>query len=84
MMTATMTNVVSYAASPPTTDMNGKRVAVLMHRDYDAVVVAKHGGIIDPVDYDVHDINSGIDKLKNKLYSEGNGAYDYALFLLYE
>ena len=67
MLTASLTNVMQYAETGPSTDMNGKTVGTLKFRSYDATVVAKHGGILRAIEYD--NVTSGIDSLVDRLFS---------------
>ena len=74
MFTASLTNAMSYAEESPSTEMAGHTVGTLMYRNYDATIVAKHGGVIDPIDYP--DVLSGIDQLLRRLLEEENtGCY---------
>ena len=77
MLTATLTNVISYAEDDPTTDMSGKTVGTLMYRSYDAAIVAKHGGVIDPIDY--NDVITGIDHLLQRLFEKNLPGYYFHL-----
>ena len=46
ILTGTLTNDIITANNPSPPDMVNKKVGVLNYRDYDAALVAKHGGII--------------------------------------
>ena len=67
LITASMTNIITTAETPPSIDMTGKTVGTLKHRVYDATLIAKHGGILYEIEYD--NVFSGINKLRDLLFS---------------
>ena len=61
LVTAMLTSEVHAANSPPTPTMGGSKVGVIRHRLYEAILIAKHGGIL--IDIERANVTDGIHQL---------------------
>lgn len=68
MFTASLTTIITNVEKIPSADMAGKTVGALKNRVYDAVVIAKHGGMIHAVDH--NNFTSGISLLLDILFEK--------------
>lgn len=68
LITAMLSAEITQANSPPPPSMEGTRVGAIRYRLYDAILIAKHGGVL--VDVNMNNVTEGIHelivKLKNK------------------
>ena len=85
MVTAMLSSELTKANSLPPPEVVGAKVGVLPHRLYDAIVIAKEGGIVENVSSNdtIDGIYELVDKLKNKDI-HGFAIDRYVLLMVYK